>query len=202
MNPTKFLSAPIPGENLTQDTRKYAWHRPPQFPEFDDAFEFFIDDFMANEERVTAGITVLRTGIPATSLISTLLTHMVSEGRISPDMSIVLAGPIYKVFTKTMDAMGVSYLSGFDTVEEMEMFLQEQDEMGTKPKKTKKLTKEQEDEIEALEEELKEQEGQIPVGGLMGASAQEEELLDIPAEQTGRSLVEAPAEDEDKEGEK
>lgn len=192
MNPTKFLSAPIPGENLSQDTRKYAWHRPPQYPEFDDAFEFFIDDFMSSDSRVTAGITTLRTGIPATTLVSALLVHMVGEGKITPDMSLLLAGPIYKVLTKTMDAMGVNYLTGFDTQEELEMFATNT----TPEKKAKKLTKEQEAEIEALEEELKEQEGAIPVGGLMGAPTGEPPI-DIPVERTGRSLVEVPAEQEE-----
>lgn len=194
MNPNKFLKSPIPGENLTQDTRGYAWHRPPQFPEFDDAFEHFVDNVLVSDKKLAAAITVLQTGIPATAAVSSILLGMVANGKISPDMSLLIAGPVYKTLTKTMDAMGISYLTGFDTPEEMEAFTKQD-----KKAKPKKLTAAQEKELETMQEELKEQEGKIPEGGLMGApiTSGEDAPIEIPAEQTGRSLVEVPEEDEE-----
>jgi hypothetical protein len=194
MNPNKFLKSPIPGENLTQDTRGYAWHRPPQFPEFDDAFEHFVDNVLVSDKKLAAAITVLQTGIPATVAVSSILLGMVANGKISPDMSLLIAGPVYKTLTKTMDAMGISYLTGFDTPEEMEAFTNQD-----KKAKPKKLTAAQEKELETMQEELKEQEGKIPEGGLMGApiTSGEDVPIEIPAEQTGRSLVEVPEEDKE-----
>jgi len=193
MNPTRFLKAPIPGENLTQDTRGYAWHRPPQFPDFDDALEYFIDTVLGDRERLLAGITLVGSGVSAMSALNTVLLNMVGAGKITPDMSLMIAGPAYKIFTNALDAMGIEYLTGFDTPDEMKAFLSK--DPSERTKKSTPLTAEQEAQFEKMQEEL--EDVRMPVGGLMGAPAEDEQPIDIPREQTGRALVEVPAEDQE-----
>jgi len=175
MNPSKLLKAPIPGENLTVNGKNYAWHRPPQFPEFDDAFEFIIDDSLANQQKLGAAMLMLSNGISALAVVQTLMISKVGQGKISPDMSLLLVGPVYKTFTRMMDAAGVEYLSGFDTPEEIRVYaekLQSGEFLSKSAKKPVKLTKKQEEEMERITEEALEE---MPVGGLMGAPASQEQ---------------------------
>jgi len=194
MNPTRFLKAPIPGENLTQDTRGYAWHRPPQYPDFDDAFEYFIDTVLGEKDRLLAGITLVSSGVSAMSALNTVLLNMVGAGKITPDMSLMIAGPAYKVFTSALDDMGIEYLTGFDSPDDMKAFLSKEPSQRTK--KSIQLTAEQEEQFDKMQEEL--EDVRMPVGGLMGAPSDEEQPIDIPREQTGRALIEAPDDKEDK----
>lgn len=197
MNPTRFLKAPIPGENLTQDTRGYAWHRPPQYPNYDDALEYFIDTVLGDKDRLLAGVTLVSGGVSAMSALNTVLLNMVGAGKITPDMSLLIAGPAYKIFTSALDNMGIEYLTGFDSPDDMKAFLSKEPSQRTKERT--QLTAEQEEQFDKMQEEL--ENVRIPSGGLMGArdNADGEAPIDIPREQTGRALVEAPDDkDEDK----
>jgi len=194
MNLSKFLKAPIPGENLTQVSRNYAWHRPPQFSEYDDVIEHFVDSYIGDTERLGAAMLLVQNGIPATSAVSSILLGMVGRGVISPDMSLIVAGPFYKILTRMFDETGTKYLTGFDTEEQMREFL---DAPKQKPTKKNKLSEEQEEQIDKFEKELKEQEI-VPAGGLMGAKSDTEDTMDIDAEPTGEGLVLRP-QDDDKE---
>ena len=185
MNPSKFLNAPIPGENLIQTSRNYAWHRPPQFAEYDDVIEHFIDEYISDNERLASAMLLVESGVPATSTITTILMSMVGKGVISPDMSLIVAGPFYKILTRMLDETGTKYLTGFDTEEEMRAFL-DAPKLQDAPKK--KLTEEQEEQIDKFEKELKEQEP-VPSGGLMGAKSAAQENMDIDVEPTGEGLV-------------
>ena len=188
MNPTRMLKAPIPGENLTASTRNYAWHKPPQFPEYDDAFEHFLDEYISDKDALTSGIVMAESGISLNSIVTTALLGMVSNGKISPDMSIMLAGPMYKMLKGTMDNLGAKYLTGFDTEAEIKEFFSGKGET----KKPKKLSKEQEKQFKELQEEIEKTE--IPTGGLMGAQSSEDSV-EIPMENTGDSLIEMPVEE-------
>lgn len=188
MNPTRMLKAPIPGENLVTDTRNYSWHKPPQFPDYDDAFEHFLDAYIADKDALTSGVVMAESGVSLTSIVTTALLGMVSSGKISPDMSLLLSGPMYKMLKGTMDNLGANYLTGFDTEDEIREFFGSKG----KTKKPKKLSKEQEKQFKELQEEIEKTE--IPAGGLMGAPSSKESV-EIPMENTGSSLVEMPVEE-------
>lgn len=184
----QMIKAPIQGENLTVNSKNYAWHRPPQYPEFDRAFEYFVDDAIANERRLTAGMTLVMGGVPATAAVSSLLITMVKDGRISPDMSLLLAGPAFKVFTRMLDLAGVDYLSGFETTQETADFYRKMEEEGvTSPSKPlpKEIQKEAQELAEQVDEAL-----DIPSGGLMGAKPKDEELVDMDLSPEPTNLIE------------
>lgn len=190
----------IPGENLTADNRSYPWHNPPQFPEFDEAFEYVIDDKLSNQDALTGAMMLLSQGMSALGAVQMMLVSMVSKGKITPDMSLMLAGPVYKTFTRLMDAANVTYLSGFDTPEEVRAFAEymKSDQQFDTSGKAPKLSEEQQDEMERITEEVK---ADLPQGGLMGARSDSDEDMDIPIdEETSTSLVTAPeAEDMEEE---
>ena len=190
----------IPGENLTADNRSYPWHNPPQFPEFDEAFEYIVDDKLSNQDALAGAMILLSQGMSALGAVQMMLVSMVSKGKITPDMSLLLAGPVYKTFTRLMDAANVKYLSGFDTPDEVRAFAEymksdQFDTTGEAPK----LSDEQEEEMERITEEVKEN---LPTGGLMGAPTGDEESVEIPVdEETSTSLVTAPEVEEMQEEE-
>lgn len=189
----KILRAPIEGENLTTDTRNYPWHRPPQYPDFDSAFKYYVDEVIANERKLKSGMTLVMGGVPATTAITTQLLNMVSTGRISPDVSLILAGPAYKVFTRMLDLAGIDYLTGFESPEDTAMFYKKLQEEGTPPSKEAPLPKEaQEEAIKAAEQVP------LPKGGLMGApSDEEEEIVEMDIEAEPTNLVMDTQEEED-----
>lgn len=196
MKKSRFLKAPIPGENLTADTRGYPWHRPPQITDFDDAFEHVVDTVLMDDRRLAAGMTAVSNGITAVAAVEMLLTRMVGKGVVSPDMTLLLAGPVYKTFTRLLDAAGVPYLTGFDTQEEMRAYIKKMDAApAMEAPSLPKLTKAQRQEMEEITEEAK---AEIPTGGLMGAPSAEESV-EIPMEEetAGAGLIEPMQEEED-----
>lgn len=176
----QLLGTPIQGANLAKDSRNYAWRNPPQYTTFDDAFAYFIDDYIGSRKRLQSGMTLVMGGVPASAAISVAIINMVKEGMISPDVSLLLAGPAYKVFTRMLDNAGVEYLSGFESPEETAEFykkLQEQDSLPSKAPLPK--------EVEAQAKEVVE-EVELPKGGLMGAPSEKkaEDTVDIDVEAT------------------
>jgi hypothetical protein len=188
----KFLRGPIQGENLTNESRNYPWHRPPQYPDFDSAFKYFVDEVIANERKLKSGMTLVMGGVPATTAVTTQLLNMVSTGRISPDVSLVLAGPAYKVFTRMLDLAGIDYLTGFESQEDTAMFYKKLQEEGTPPSKEAPLPKEVTDEAIKASEEV-----QLPKGGLMGAPSDEEEIVEMDIEAEPTNLIMDTQEEED-----
>ena len=181
MNANKMLNAPIQGANLTVNSKNYAWHRPPQHPEFDMAFRAFVDSFIANPKVLQSGMTLAIGGVPTTTIVSTALINMVRKGKISPDMSLLLAGPAYKVFTRMLDVSGVEYLSGFESQKEFVEFHQRLETEDAPPLKKAPLPKEVEKQAEELLEALPD----VPKGGLMGAPSDEETVeMDLTPEPT------------------
>lgn len=189
----KFLRGPIQGENLTNESRNYPWHRPPQYPDFDSAFKYFVDEVIANERKLKSGMTLVMGGVPATTAVTTQLLNMVSTGRISPDVSLILAGPAYKVFTRMLDLAGIDYLTGFESPEDTAMFYKKLQEEGTPPSKEAPLPKEVTEEAIKAAEEV-----QLPKGGLMGApSDEEEEIVEMDIEAEPTNLIMDTQEEED-----
>lgn len=168
----RLFNAPIPGENLTSASKNYSWHRPAQYPDFDDAIEHIIDDVLSNKDKIAGIVAMTSNGISALVIVQSVLTAKVGKGVISPDMTLLLAGPFYKLLTKILDGLGIEYLTGFDTREELNAYIAKlgSRDILLKPVKKQTLTKEQVEEMERITEEAKEE---IPVGGLMGAPMEE-----------------------------
>lgn len=182
----QFLNTPIQGANLAKNVKNYAWHNPPQYTTYDDAFAYFIEEYVGSKRRLQSGVELVMGGVPATAAISVAIINMVKEGEISPDVSLLLAGPAYKVFTRMLDTAGVEYLTGFETPEETAEFYKKLQDADTLPSKAP-LPKEVEAQATKVVEEA-----ELPKGGLMGAPSEKEETVDIEVEAT--NLLEDSAE--------
>lgn len=196
MQKSKLFRATIPGENLTVNSKNYAWHRPPQYAEFDDAYEWFSDEVLGNADRLSNISIVLNNGITALSITQSILVQAVGTGKISPDMSLLIAGPVYKTLTRMMDMLGVRYLTGYDTPEEIQEFvgyMKSGEFMSESKGKKLNITKEQEEEMARITAEI---EAEIPAGGLMGAPT-DEDKVEIPMDASEQGLVMAQESEED-----
>jgi hypothetical protein len=189
----RMSKAPIPGAHLTQNPKKKAWHKPPTYTAFDDVVEYFFDDVMQKDYFLPGIITLAKTNMPMTSIITSMIMGHSSKGLYTPDMGMKIAGPVYKLVTSLLDKFGVDYVTGFESPEELRSKLS-----GAAPVevKGKPLTSAQKAEMEAMTEEAKEE---IPEGGLMGAPTGEPGM-DIPMEDEDMpSLMGAPEEDTEEE---
>ena len=79
------------------------------------------------------------------------MIQSVAKGRITPDMTLLLAGPVYKTLTRMFDALGETYLTGYDSPQELQAYVEYmQSDAPKKPKKAK-LSKSQEKEMQKME---------------------------------------------------
>lgn len=86
-------SGPIPGENYTSDTRNYPWHRPPQYTNMNEAFEYIAEHLM--DEDVSTGIlTMLEMEVSVAELTDMIITAGIGGGKFTVDFGLLLAGPI------------------------------------------------------------------------------------------------------------
>ena len=185
-----FFTMPIPGENLTSNVQAWPWHKPPQYSNFDDAFEYFLEDVLANQERITSAVIMTRNGFSALALIQNLMLQAVGAGKISPDMALLISGPVYKVLTTMLDALGEDYMSGYETTQELKEYAERWAKKEPKTKKKFKLSAEQEAEMEKITEEAT---AEVPTGGLMGAKS--DDTVEIPMDMSRGGLVQEPTEE-------
>lgn len=101
------INGPIPGENFTSDTKNYPWHRPPQFTDYDDAIDFAIDQ-ISEEESIELILSLLEVGVDCATMTSIILLNMISQGRFSIDLALLIAGPIARYIQIMAEAQGVT----------------------------------------------------------------------------------------------
>lgn len=87
------IDAPIPGANFTADTRNYAWHRPPEYADYDEAVDYFISKLNEPDQQHLV-MSMLQLKMDAASLTGSLLMQGISKGKIAIDLAILVAGPV------------------------------------------------------------------------------------------------------------
>lgn len=109
----KPFDGPIPGENFTSDTKNYAWHRPPDFTDLDEAIDWSIKK-LSGKDAAFGLMTMLDMGLPIVHAARTFVISGVGEGRWTPDFAILLAGPVARIMMTMGDAAGIKYEMGLD----------------------------------------------------------------------------------------
>lgn len=110
--PKHMLDGPIPGENYTSDTKNYAWHRPPEFTEPDQAIEY-LSGVMLDEDGSSALLSMVEAGIDLLSIAQIIILKAVSAGKFSIDLGLLLAGPIVHILILMARGYEVEYEVGF-----------------------------------------------------------------------------------------
>lgn len=174
------FDAPIPGENYTSDTRNYPWHRPPEIETYDDAIEYAAKMF--KQPRAMDGTrTLLELGITVTTLTNFFLMRSIGLGKYTPDMALVVAGPVAKTIELLAVQMGVDYEMGFEDVDQVPTAQEVQTML-----ELSGVEDEEEDAVvdEILPEEGMDTAGMEQAGGLMSSGAD-----DVADEDTQRQML-------------
>lgn len=151
-------SFPIPGANLIADTRNYAWHRPPDIVDYDEAVNYLINRI---DEPLETQMVLAMLDIEAqiSTIVSTILLQAISRGKIPVDLALLVAGPLARYIEITAKVTGKQY----------EMGIRDKDEIQITPTLLKEA-------LGIIDQEELEQEApqevtppsQEPTGGLMG----------------------------------
>jgi len=107
------LNAPIPGANYLSDTRNYAWHRPPDIVDYDEAVSYLIDKIDEPEKKE---LVFAMLGIDAhiTTIVTTILLQAVSKGKIGIDLAILCAGPLARYIEISAKDVDIKYEMGIE----------------------------------------------------------------------------------------
>ena len=84
------LLAPIPGQSLTDEPNNFAWERPPEITDPDDAITFHMNR-LAEKPVVDSVLYLLQFGFPVDVLTRRILTGAVGAGMHSIDVSMLIA---------------------------------------------------------------------------------------------------------------
>lgn len=106
-------NGPIPGENLTSDSRNYPWHRPPEIVDVNEAIELMIKKITAPKAS-NAILTFLEMGLTVATLTSTLVTKGISSGKWTPDMAILISGPTARIIELMAKKAGIEFRMGIE----------------------------------------------------------------------------------------
>lgn len=98
VKPENFLSAPIPGQSLTDTPRSYKWERPPQMTDHEEVTKFYINK-LADQDVMDDLAVLFDGGMPISPFVQALTTTGVSEGMHSIDVSLIV-GPVIHAFIK------------------------------------------------------------------------------------------------------
>lgn len=107
------FSAPIPGENFTSDTKNYAWHRPPEFTDLDEAIEY-IGSKLLDEDVSVAALTMMEAGMPITQLTQMWMMNGMMEGKWTFDYALLLAGPTAHILYILAKSYGIDCNLGIE----------------------------------------------------------------------------------------
>mgnify|MGYP001160224124 FL=1 len=100
------FDAPIPGQSLTDKPGNYPWEHPPKYTDFMEASTFIWNriHLKRNNQRLLA---LINSGVPVESLVRTTLFSGFVSGLWNPDLAILLAPTIAKMYVSLAQAGGL-----------------------------------------------------------------------------------------------
>ena len=98
IKPESFLSAPIPGQSLTDTPRNYPWENPPQMADYQEVTKYYINR-MANQDVMDDLAVLFEGGMPIAPFVESITTMGVMEGLHTVDVSLIVA-PVLHAFIK------------------------------------------------------------------------------------------------------
>jgi hypothetical protein len=107
------LTGPIPGENYTSDTKNYPWHRPPEYTDIDKAIDGIAKKLLAPESALGI-ITMLEMKVDIATMTSIFLMSGMGAGKWTPDLMLLLAGPVSHIFVLMAEGFEIPYDLGIE----------------------------------------------------------------------------------------
>lgn len=106
------LMAAVPGQSLTDYPKNYAWERPPEMVDPNDAIKFHIDR-ISDTEVIDNVLQLLQFGIPVKTLSESMMTAAVGSGIHSIDVSLIVEPIVRDFMMKAADMAGIKYKETF-----------------------------------------------------------------------------------------
>jgi len=175
LDKSSFFEAPIPGANYTSDTKNYAWHRPPEINDYDEAVEWAWKK-LTEEESYVSLLTAFSMGVTLVQAADMFTLAGVGKGKWSVDFAVLLAGPVAHMMYLIAKGYGVDVELGIDKKKKYKtksFFKALGEEAEIDQQKAKSV-------IDSIDEvKIQEAAGRLEpeqVGGFAGMKAQKEEI--------------------------
>jgi hypothetical protein len=182
------MLAPIPGQSLTDEPQNFAWERPPEIVDPNEAIKFHMDR-LSEKPVVESVMFLMELGYPVDILTRSMLTASVGEGIHTIDVSLIAAPVIEEELSYMARTAGIEYKETFandqteDEIQEEKLRIlinqKLEDNLGKQDKSFARSVVEElgtpaEDDLEAMQDSITpEQEAEQQ--GLMDAGADEME---------------------------
>ena len=115
------MNRPIPGQSLTDEPKNYAWERPPEITDPNEAVKYHLDR-VADPEVIDNVFYALDMGMPVKTLTDSMMTGAVAKGMHSIDVGLIVEPLIRRAIMRIADNAGVDYK---ETFEEKEVSIEE-----------------------------------------------------------------------------
>lgn len=103
---------PIPGQSLTDEPRNYAWERPPQIVDPEEALRFYIKK-LEDPDMLDNALTILEESqMTLTGLVKGITRAGVAGGWHTIDVGLIVAPAIHEYIKGVADAVGAEYDEG------------------------------------------------------------------------------------------
>lgn len=109
----KIPDGPIPGENYTSNTLNYPWHRPPEITDMEKGIEASIKQ-LSTRNGAFGLLNSLQSGVTIVQAADMFITSGIGKGKWSPDLGILLAGPVARMMEIMAKDAGITYALGLD----------------------------------------------------------------------------------------
>ena len=106
------LLAPIPCQSLTDEPNNFAWERPPEITDPDEAVVFHLDR-LSEKPIVDSVLHLLQMGFPVDVLTRSILTGAVGSGMHSIDVSLLISPVIEEEIAYMGTTAGVKFKNTF-----------------------------------------------------------------------------------------
>ena len=110
------MNRPIPGQSLTDEPKNYAWERPPEITDPNEAVKYHLDR-VADPEVIDNVFYALDMGMPVKTLTDSMMSGAVAKGMHSIDVGLIVEPLIRRAVMKIADNAGVDYKESFDEQE-------------------------------------------------------------------------------------
>lgn len=104
----------IPGQSLTKEPKSYPWESAPMFTTNDEVMDYYFDRF-DNDDTLFGLFAMLESGIPVTTIVTSMIMHGFSEGMYTPDLGILVGEDIAMLIMAVAEEAGIDYKIGEKT---------------------------------------------------------------------------------------
>jgi len=105
--------APIPGQSLTDEPKNYAWERPPEITDHNEAVKYHIER-LQDDEVIDNVFFALEYGLPVKVLAEAMMTGAVGNGIHSIDISLIIEPVVSDYIIRLANEAKIEYKVDFE----------------------------------------------------------------------------------------